>query len=225
MKTFSGLSHKLLLSLALGASLLASACDLRIIEGSGRPGEEVRNVAAFTKVDVERAFHATIDVQPGKPISVTVRGDDNLFQYITTEVDKGVLTVDASVFQMNNHVPLEVVIQVPSLDAVTASGAAEVAAHGVASDTMRVSASGAAQVRIDGDVGDLVAEGSGSAVIKARDLHAEDVDLDLSGSSVAEICAKGSANITVSGASSADYYCGPDKVVPHESGSGHIEGH
>ena len=74
--------------LAIGL-LLTTACGLRTIQGSGDVVTESRDVSGFNSVSLSGIGRAIIT--QGDEESLTIEADDNLMEYITSEVRDGTL--------------------------------------------------------------------------------------------------------------------------------------
>src|SRR5215813_8854767 len=59
------------------------------IKGSGKRELQKRDVASFTSISTEGAF--TIEVTCQKNQSLEVEGDDNVLEYVTTDVSSNIL--------------------------------------------------------------------------------------------------------------------------------------
>ena len=111
--------------------LLLSACSLTVIEGSGSVVTEEREVGDFENITLE-SFGELIITQGDEP-SLIIEADDNLMQYITTEVKGDTLhigfTDDAfSIKGGDNQIikPSESIVfrlTMPDLNTISLSGA------------------------------------------------------------------------------------------------------
>ena len=86
----------LVLSLALpillaGCLIESSSCDFVGVRGSGVLKTEARTVGEFKRISSRGS--ADVAVKIGSPASVEVTADDNLVQYVTTEVKDGTLEI------------------------------------------------------------------------------------------------------------------------------------
>src|SRR5215210_2361654 len=133
---------RIALFLSLLALLALGGCHFDSFHrttGSGTMKLEKRNVPAFTAVDISGAYDVEIVVQ--KEQSLEIEGDDNLLPLITTEVKGGLLDISNSKsFSTKNKLRLR--ISVPSLDAISSSGASDIVISGVKSDDFGIDSSG-----------------------------------------------------------------------------------
>ena len=83
-----------LVGLALICSILActwSIPGIQSVIGSGKAGAEDRNVSNITGVDLGTS--GTLDITIGTSESLRIEADDNLLQYIQTDVSGGTLVI------------------------------------------------------------------------------------------------------------------------------------
>lgn len=110
----------------------------------------------------------------------------------------------------------------PSLEAEL-SGASTLNAREVEVASIDLDASGSSNITLSGTGGGLEVELSGASSLEASGLVTEDVTLDFSGSSSAAVCATGTIDAELSGASSLQYTCDPSVVRVDASGSSSSE--
>jgi hypothetical protein len=112
-------------------------------------------------------------ISQGKDESLIVRTDDNLLKYIETDVRRGTLYIDtARGYNINPTRTVEYFIQAREINSMSVSGAAEIIALSLCTDSY-----------FDIDI-------SGSADVEIYDLLAQSLDIEVSG--VADIALSGS---------------------------------
>ena len=189
---------------------------------------ETRNVADFTKIDVEGAFQ--VDVTYSSKESVTVEAPSNLHQYIELTVKAGTLTVQlANNTSISSHGSIKVHIKTAQLNDFTISGASSIDLNNsLIDDHFKVDASGAASLKgkIDVEIADIELDGassidlfgtaktanlnlSGASQVNDYDFKVANLTVDLSGASLAKISSSKSVSGELSGASSLDYKGNP----------------
>ncbi len=136
--------------------------------GSGRERTEERSLESFHSVKVSGKVSAVVVI--GDEPSITVSTDDNLLEFVRTEVRKGVLHVGFS-RGVSASVPLRLSISAAELRELALGGAARVKASGE-TDELRVKVSGAGRV----DASELIARRVAVVVSGAGrvDVHAEE---------------------------------------------------
>ena len=155
---------------------------------------EVREVDAFHAIELSGAMKAEIHV--GKPQEVKVRFDR--LGEVETTVEDGVLRV----LGKGNHGG-RAVISVPTLDALSLSGASK--------------------IDIDGDVDSLRLDAVGASKIDAEELTVKDLHLNVSGASKAEVYVTGTLWAQAAGASKITYHGNPEVLQSLAVGASRIK--
>lgn len=196
-----------------------SACTVWGVRGNGKMREQSRTIEEFTRIDAGGAF--TIKVYVGKSNSLKINAEENLLQYIKTNVENGTLHIDSKK-NLNPKKDIEIRITTPNLASIEASGANNVYVVGLNEKEFFVSLSGAGNVDLKGIADKLRAEISGAGNIDAKELKARDVIISVSGAASADVFAKEALDASVSGVGSIDYYGNPEKTRTNVSGVGSI---
>jgi hypothetical protein len=192
---------------------------LSAIKGSAVAGSEVRNVSGFKGVDVGGIFQ--VEVTVGKDFAVEVEADDNLLQYIKTEVEHGVLKIETTE-RINSHTPMRIRISAPDIESVGASGACKVSVAGVKNSALNVDTSGASKIKVAGETQDLNIEVSGASNIDAESLKAQTATVDASGASKVSVFVTERLTSDASGASRIAYSGNPTSVDKKTSGASSV---
>src|SRR6478752_7493054 len=124
---------------------MTGACS---VHGSGVPKTDPRNTSGFE--DIELASFVDAKITVGKPSSVAVHCDENLVQYIRTEVRGGTLVVEtrgASNIDPTGSCLVE--IGLPKLVSLSISGSGDASVRGAAEGLKRVAISGSSDVTFD----------------------------------------------------------------------------
>jgi hypothetical protein len=181
---------KSLLILGIFALLLA-ACNTsnyygpinsQIIQGSGKMISEERSVSGFDAVVLKGI--GNLYITHGDTESLTIKADDNLLPYITTEVVDGKLEIGTK--QNTNLNPSGTIVYtltVKSLSAIILSGFGHIDADSLEGMDIKVMHSGSGDIDIDsvaGDTFDLDLTGFGN--IKLATVAAPDTEINLTGS-------------------------------------------
>jgi hypothetical protein len=219
------------------------ACGFGVVRGSGDLVTESRSVNNFDRVDLSGSGEVVI-TQSGEE-SLTVETDDNIMQYVTTEVRDGTLYLglDSQGIQSISPSQLKFTLTVKDLTGMKVSGSGGISAASLGTDRLDVKVSGSGdarvdsltaekvEVRISGDGGvELAGEVtgqdidiSGSGQYRAGNLQSETVKIKISGSGDATVWAIESLDAHVSGSGSVNYYGSPQTSFSG-SGSGEING-
>ncbi len=195
--------------LAAALALAALAGCNPTITGDGVLGEQDFTVGPFTGVHVGLGIEATVTAG-ASPQSVRLLGDENVLPFIGVTVSGNVLTTTLhDTGSVTSQHPLQLVVAVPSLDAVTADGVAAssgvqtlVTASGVAAPSLAVAATGGGQVVVAGAGGSAeTVTLSGGATYDGSAYPAAAAAVDLSGGSQARLEVSGVVSGNVSGQS------------------------
>lgn len=186
------------------------------VKGSGQMGTEVRELSGFRKIDASGVFQIEIVAQ--KDFSVEVEADDNLLQYITTEVRRGVLKLETE-RKLNTSNPIRVRISAPDIEGIETAGAANVILTELKNGSLEIDSSGASKIKVSGETAKLVVDVSGATQVDAVGLAAENANVEASGASTVELLVNGNLKTNASGASTIRYAGSPRDVVKKSSGA------
>lgn len=217
-----------LLSCILVLSFFISSCSWvngEKIRGNGNISAQKRAVSNFTGVDVSGALD--IVVTQDSAFSVRVEADDNLHQYLKTEIVGSVLKVYAEEgYDLDGTKDIIIHVSAPSYLVFEASGASSITAANRISNKQRISlnASGASSIEMEVDTPEVftdltgasdvilggqakthTGEASGASTIKAYDLMTEISDIEVSGASHAQVFASITLTANASGASDVKF--------------------
>jgi hypothetical protein len=243
-------SITVMLVLAAATTACIGPVKPRLIRGSGNIIQEDRDVSGFDKIMM--AGLGRIIITQGDRESLSIETDDNLMEYIRTEVKGDTLEIDFSddVFlSSSTRMSLEpsagiiFKISVIDLEKVYVSGAADVQAEKLKTDRFEISFSGAGDIKIDdlnasqlevnlSGAGDVDLAGkvdsqdinlSGLGSFRAFDLESQEASVTISGAGGIELWVTDTLDVVISGAGDVEYYGNPS-VIPQISGLGRIQG-
>lgn len=200
-----------------GCSLFS---DINGIEGSGNMKTETRNVADFKAINVGGSF--TVEAVAQKDFGLEIETDDNLLQYIKTEVADGILKIETT----KNIQPKDKIlvrISAPNIENFKTSGAANVDLKNVNNDSLKVVSSGASKFTIEGTAKNFVVETNGASKIDAGNLKTENTSIDASGASKIDVYAANDLKVKLSGAGKISYSGNPKNISKDISGAGSIQ--
>jgi hypothetical protein len=217
-------THRVLLPLLSLAFVAISAPGCAMpARGSGTPATETREVEAFEHIDLSGAFEVVVHVDPSGERKLTLTADDNLLDQVVTRVRGVELEISLVDFAtVMPKTPMRVEIWTPSLTAIDASGATEIAVDGLYGPRFVLEASGASEAILRGAVDRLEVDISGAGELDARALAAKQVEIDLSGAGEAVVSASESLDVDISGAGEVTYY-GTPKISQDISGAGELK--
>ncbi len=236
------LTTLLLAGIAIGVSPLIIASPFkRSIETVSDLVTENRDVKGFSKIEASGAFE--IRIIKSNTYAVKVEADEKIIKNIITEVsgDKLVIRMasESKKDYSNGNRGQQITIQMPTLNALTCSGAVEVQSDDIfETEKFELKTSGASEVKLGINAKLLISKFTGASEVKLKgkvDTHA----LDMTGASELEaveletskyaIQSKGASDCKIyvteelivngSGASSIKYKGSPKKISKDTKGA------
>ncbi|WP_299435822.1 head GIN domain-containing protein [uncultured Maribacter sp.] len=214
------------------------------IKGNGNVTRINRTTSDYDAIAVSGWFD--VNIVDGNEGEITIKGEENLLEYIKTEVknNKLVIKVEKGINLKPSSWNDGIVITVPvkTINAVSLSGSGDIigkttinttnfntAMSGsgditldINSSTINASMSGSGDINLSGSTTNFDATISGSGDIKAFDLIADNVNATISGSADIKVTAKQKLKARVSGSGDINYKGNPVKIDTKVSGSGDI---
>ena len=233
----------LALMVLIAASLACAvpSVGIKTIKGSGNVVTEERDVSGFDRVALS-AFGEVIITQ-GDEESLTVETDDNLMQYIETQVRDGTLelgfTDDDILLRPSKSIIFRLsVIELTALDSsgaglfeideldadrleVTLSGAGDIRMSSLTATHLAVTVSGAGNIELAGQVKTQEINLNGLGNYNAPDLESQAATVRISGAGSATIWVYDTLDVTISGAGNVEYFGSPN-VTQDISGVGKV---
>ncbi len=225
------------------ALVFLTGCAGTIVRGSGRMATQERRVGNFHAVSLAGA--GDLFIVQGETEALTIEAEDNLLQYIKTEVRGGTLEISA-VDEPKIFIPTAPIrynLTVRNLSAVDLSGFGNIRSASLKSEQLNIGISGAGRVAIDhieatdltstlsgaggltlsGRVTNQTAHVSGVGDYDAADLSSQSALVDDSGPGSATIWAREDLDVTISGPGNVSYY-GTPRVRQDRRGPGQLRG-
>ena len=230
---------------ALIVLIVASlACDIplgvRTVRGSGNVVTEARELSGFDSVVLSGVGQVIITQSDEE--SLTIETDDNLMQYLESEVRNGRLELRIA----DNTIPIPTqsiiyrigVIDLTGLDSsgagsfeidgldtdrlkVTLSGAGDIGIDSLSATDLAVTISGAGNVDLAGQVERQEVEMSGFGNYTAPDLESQTASVRIGGAGSTVIWALDTLDVEISGAGNVEYFGSPN-VTRDVSGAGKV---
>jgi hypothetical protein len=212
------------------------------VSGDGHIVTQQRSAGSFNSVDVSGGIK--VHVRQDAVNSVKVEADQNLMEYIDVYNNGSTLVIkEKQGFNLDPSKDIIVYVAAPVFKDIDVSGACDIIGDspitGSEELNMHVSGSGdivmqielpkvsaeisgSGSINLKGQATNFSAHVSGSGDVKCFDLITDNTELDLSGSSDAEVTANKQLNIDASGSSSINYKGNPN-VNQSISGSGSVK--
>ena len=232
-----------LLILAI-ASTSCSAQWGKGIKGNGNMTSIDRSVGDYDEIAVSGWFD--VDLVDGQEGQITLEGEENLLEYIVTEVKNGKLVIKTekgvNLKPSSYKDGIRITVPVESIKALSLSGSGDIVGKtklkapsfktamsgsgditlDLEADSITAAMSGSGDMNLSGSTRDFEATISGSGDIKAYELEADNVEANVSGSADIRVTAKEMLKARVSGSGDISYRGNPKKVDTKTSGSGDI---
>lgn len=190
-----------------------------MVTGSGRIVTQSRPVGNFHRVEIKGSTN--IKVRLGAAPSVSLRADDNLLPYLTSEVRNGTLILDSRGSFRTKTTPLAV-ISVPNLDYVHISGSGNAAVAGVNNRSLEMLVQGSGDIRATGRTGNVKATIQGSGNADLRGLAAGRADVSVMGSGNVWIDTNGAVRARSFGSGNVYVLGRPATLDQQRAGSGRV---
>ena len=172
------------------------------IKGSGKRELQKRDVAQFTSISTEGAF--TIEITCQKDLSLEVEGDDNVLEFVTTDVGGKVLRLKNTKNYSTNE-PVKFRISVPNLEGLSVNGAGHIEIKNLNNDKFEIDTNGAPNVIVSGNTKVIDVGANGAGKIDASKLHASRGVVDSRGVSRIDLDVTEQLDATISGPSTVTY--------------------
>jgi len=206
-----------IVGLLVVAVVLLGACN--VVRGSGDMVTESRSVSNFDSISLSGSGDVIIN-QDGEE-SLTIETDDNVMQYITSEVRGGTLHLGFEELTSASPTRLVFTVGVDDLTGLSISGSGNIKADGIQTDRLDVGVSGSGDLELEGEATRQEIDISGSGKYRGGNLRSETADISVSGSGDVTVWATNSLDVSVSGSGSVGYYGSP-AVNSSTSGSGNV---
>ena len=214
------------------------------IKGNGKVVTIERSVGDYEAIAVAGWFD--VNIVDGREGQISLKGEENLLEYIKTEVKNGKLTIKVkkgyNLQSSNWKEGILVTVPVESVNSVSLSGSGEIIGKdvlrsdefsavisgsgdislSVEADMLKAVIAGSGDIDLSGKARDFNVTVSGSGDVQAFDLSADNVKANVSGSADIKVTANESIIARVSGSGDILYKGDPEKVDTKASGSGDI---
>ena len=230
--------------LAIAGAFLLSACHFNINtgeDGNGNVVTEERTVSSdFTEVHGSAGLD--IYITHGDENKIVVEADENLLQYIETNIEDGKLHVTTSE-NIGHSEAKKVYVTYKQLNSIEASSGADVTGNSVIkserlslksssgsdlkvevfSKEITAKASSGSDLNISGKASSLTADASSGSEIDAKELLVVNCNAEASSGAEVSVKVKGNLETQVSSGGNVNYYGDPVSVNSNKSHSGSVK--
>lgn len=193
------------------------------ITGSGPVVEENRNVKDVT--GVELATLGTLHISLGSSTSLRVEAQENLMQYLETEVRGGTLLIrNTPGYDLQSTKPIEYFLTVEKLDNIQVSSSGDIEVGNLKSNSLSIRSNSSGDIKIDvldGSSLDVKISSSGEVEISSGRIQEQNIDISSSGDYQARDMASTTADIDLNSSGSATVQVS-DRLRGSLSSSGNI---
>ncbi len=228
---------------AIGLALLLSACNFNINTGENGNGNVVTQERDVTEDFTEVKGSAGLDVYltQGDENKIVVEADENLQQYIETDVENGKLHITTSE-NIGRSKAKKVYVTFKKLNTVEASSGADVTGNSVIkSENLSLKSSSGAQLNVEifaknltaktssgadlivsGKATSLKADASSGSELNAKELLVIECNAEASSGAEVTVNVKDNLETNVSSGGEVNYYGNPVSVNSNKSHSGNV---
>ncbi len=211
----------------------------RTIYGNGKVVSKERNIENFTGIKVSTGID--VYLKQGNSETLTVEADENIQEYILTEVRGGVLNVYTEE-TIRDAKRKRVYVTAKEIDQIRTSSAGDVYGESpIKTDRLDLSASSAGNIKLEvsakeikvnisssgditlsGDTESLEADLSSAGDLNAYDLNAKEADVSVSSAGDADINVSDKLTARASSAGDVNYQGNPKYIDAHSSSAGGV---
>lgn len=212
------------------------------ITGNGTMQTITRTTKSYNSISVGGSFNVILT--NGKEGNISITGEENLLEYVVTEVDGDNLKIhfekDFKNYKLNNKIEIRVPIE--KIEALALSGSGNITTETeiradkfstaqsgsgkmnlqITTQNMESALSGSGHLHLSGSTKNFEIAVSGSGKIDSQKLDSEAVTAAVSGSGTITVSTKEAIKAVVSGSGQIRYYGNPRKIEQKVSGSGGI---
>lgn len=218
--------------------LLLNACGILTVHGSGNIVTETRDVHDFDRVVFSGTGEFLLTQDEGE--SLTIKADDNLMDYVESEVRDGTLYIGEN-GTISPSQPIHFELSVKEIVGLSVVGIASAETGGISTERLEINVSGTSTLSMDAleakeltihlnghtevevtKAGEVIEQEiviNGPGVYHAPELRSTSVHLAINGPGNATVWATDFLIIETSGIGNVDYYGSPQIT---QSGSGKI---
>jgi hypothetical protein len=210
------------------------------VTGNGNVEKEERKAPVFTGVSTSSAID--VYLSQGNNPRIVVEADENLLEYIVTEVKDDVLRVHPDNVNIRRAERMRVYVTMKDVEFISTSSAGDVIGETpVKTESLKISASSSGDVKLEvyakelklktSSAGDIILKGTADYVeastssagdIKAYDLEVKEADLSASSAGDIQITVTERLKARASSAGDIYYYGNPEYVDAKSSSAGDV---
>jgi len=202
-------------------ALLLTGCNvvLNSSNGSGKAATETRSVSGFSSVELEGS--GELQVEQNGTESLTITADDNILQYLTSDVSGGRLKLSMKNGSYSTLTPVVYKLTVKSLKGIALSGSGSINGKALATDSMKIELSGSGEITTAGSTDHMEVVISGSGNVHGEGFKSKVARVEIDGSGSATVAASERLDVNINGSGNVEYI-GDPMVSTNNHGSGSV---
>jgi hypothetical protein len=236
---------KSILLLTLLCFTISNAQKFKKIKGNEKIVTITRTTPQYDKIAAAGSFD--VKLISGKEGEIAIKGDENLLEYIKTEVKDGTLLVyfeKGKNIQLNYNSAIEITIPFEKINQLTFTGSGNLSSSDSinsenldfimsgsgnvkfesVSTNLKISKSGSGNLNVKGKTTNLEVNNAGSGNASLSDLTSENAIANQSGSGSIKLYCTKNLQAKSAGSGNIQYKGNPEKVDKNSIGSGSITG-
>jgi hypothetical protein len=228
------------LIIALTATVVLTSCFnmFSCVKGSGDIVKEEREVSSFTKIELRT--HGDVYFKQGDTHSLRIETDDNLLDFVKTEIDNDVLVIYTEKNICPEKLRLDLILQnidgieisgsgnikcINDLQAkdldIKISGSGDIRIPSLQANFIDIEVSGSGDIFMEGNATKILAEINGSGDVKCLGLKVKSAKIEINGSGDFAIEAEERLDVEIAGSGNIEYRGNPS-IQKDILGSGDI---
>ena len=237
MKTITAILALMLISTTSNAQFYTKK-----IKGNGTVISKTRTVSNYHKIGVAGNFN--IQLIKGEVGKLTIKADENLMEYIVTEVSKGKLKIKPKKgYKIRSRKNIEVIVPYQKMESVSLAGSGHITAKStlkeenlklniagsgninlpVATNSLKTSIAGSGNINLQGNTQNFKCSIAGSGNFNGHQLKAKIATISIAGSGTVRINAIDELHTKNVGSGSVYYYGNPRVIKTKSVGSGSVK--
>ncbi|BDD05213.1 head GIN domain-containing protein [Aureibacter tunicatorum] len=192
------------------------------VKGSGNVISETREISSFSGVKASGMFE--IFYTQNDDVSLEVKSDDNLLQYIKTEVKNGTLIIKFEKdISLKKSTKMDIYISSPEMNSITQEGICKFTCqNNLKADELKVVNEGMGKIKLVGDAQSLIINNEGMGNIEASELKSMNVNIKNEGMGKIVVNATNELNVNNEGMGKVRYISEPSQISVQNEGMGSV---
>ncbi|GLB51648.1 DUF2807 domain-containing protein [Neptunitalea chrysea] len=223
--------------------LVFTACNASWngVKGNGYKTTETRNVSSFDGIEVAGSYD--VQLVKGKEGEITIDAEENLIEYIITEVENNTLHIyTKDGYSINSRKGIHIKVNVNTIASARLAGSGSITSNETYATNMfttsvtgsgdiyfkinakktEATVTGSGDLELEGTTEEFRADITGSGDIQAYRLTSSDAKVTISGSGGVELYCKQSLKANITGSGDINYKGNPVTRELNTAGSGNI---